>query len=208
MAQTAMQKPLFHFLRVFALCCSLSLISACTGLSPRTEEAFPERLSLQDFYLEGRFSLRQGNDNSAGRISWRHEGSKNNLLLSSPLGQGMAEISTDPMGARLLTHDGRLYESPDVESLTRQILGYPLPLERLTRWVRGEHGNYDKIEHDSLGRILRFRHEGWAIDYEYGDKRAESPPDRIFIERIGEFELRLKIDTWESLAPKNGQGQQ
>ena len=202
-----MQQPLFHFLRTFALVCFLPFMSACAVFSPGTEDAFPEQQSLQDFYLEGRFSLRQANQNYAGKISWRHEGSNNNLLLSSPLGQGMAEISTDHTGARLLMSDGRAYESPDVESLTKQILGYPLPLERLTRWVRGEHGDYTTIEYDALGRVRGFRHESWVVDYEYADQRAKSPPGRIFIERIGEFELRLKIDNWENLGSKSSRGQ-
>ena len=202
-----MQQPLFHFLRIFALVFFLPFMSACAVFSPSTEEAFPDQQSLQDFYLEGRFSLRQANQNYAGKISWRHEGLNNNLLLSSPLGQGMAEITTDHTGARLLMNDGRTYESPDVESLTKRTLGYPLPLERLTRWVRGEHGDYTTIEYDSLGRVRGFRHESWGVDYEYADQRAKSPPDRIFIERIGEFELRLKIDSWENLDSTSRRGQ-
>ena len=48
------------------------------------------------------------------------------------------------------------------------------------------------------GRPLRLRHEDWLIDYGYASDDPQAPPDRIFAVRAGGFELRLRIDEWNS----------
>lgn len=159
----------------------------------------PPRADLDVFSLEGRFSLRHEATNYSGRISWRHQGVNDTLLLSSPLGQGMAEITTSAQGARLATGDGKVYAAASVESLTQQVLGYPLPLAKLTDWVRGQSGAVDSSEHDAFGRLQRFSHEGWRIDYGYDSDDPQAPPNRIFAERAGGFDLRLRIDEWSSI---------
>jgi len=176
------------------------LLGGCANL-PSSSSRTPPRDALVAFTLEGRFSLRHEDKNYSGRLSWRHDGMNNELLLSSPFGQGIAEIVTSESGARLKSSDGRVYEASDAETLTRQVLGYPLPLDQLTDWVRGWGTTAGISERDALGRPLRLRHEDWLIDYGYTSDDPQAPPDRIFAERAGGFELRLRIDEWNSTSP-------
>lgn len=176
------------------------LLGGCANL-PLSSSTTPTRDALLVFTLEGRFSLRHEDKSYSGRLSWRHEGINNELLLSSPFGQGIAEIVTSESGARLKSSDGRVYEASDAETLTRQVLGYPLPLDQLTDWVRGWSAAAGISERDALGRPLRLRHEDWLIDYGYASDDPQAPPDRIFAERAGGFELRLRIDEWNSTSP-------
>ena len=186
--------------RSLGLILGVLLLGGCANLpsSPSTE---PPRDALLAFTLEARFSLRHQDKSYSGRLSWRHDGMNNELLLSSPLGQGMAEILTSESGARLKSSDGKVYEASDAETLTRQVLGYPLPLDQLTDWVRGLGATAGISERDALGRPLRLHHEDWLIDYGYSSDDPQAPPDRIFAERAGGFELRLRIDEWNSLSP-------
>jgi len=177
------------------------LISGCASLSPTPTGIAPAREALDAFSLEGRFSLRQENKNYSGKMSWRHQGADNTLLLSSPFGQGMAEITTRANGAQLTTSDGKLYTAADTETLTQQVLGYPLPLTQLTDWVRGRDDAPGLSERDTFGRPLRLSHEGWRIEYGYEGDDPAAAPSRIFAERTGGLELRLKIDEWTSLTP-------
>lgn len=178
------------------------LLYGCANI-PSSSSTPPTRDALAVFALEGRFSLRHEDRNYSGRLSWRHAGLNNELLLSSPFGQGMAEIVTSENGARLTGSDGRVYEASDAETLTRQVLGYPLPLDQLTDWVRGWDATGGIFERDALGRPLRLRHEDWRIDYGYASDDPKAPPDRIFAVRSGGFELRLRIDEWSSSSPGN-----
>ena len=184
--------------------CALALalhILFLGGCATSPSFPLPPQASLDAFALEGRFSLRYEDKNYSGRLSWRHEGADNTVLLSSPFGQGMAEISTRLHAARLITSDGKMYEAADAETLTRQVLGYPLPLARLADWVRGraESGN---AERDDFGRLVRLRHEDWAIECGYEGDDPQVPPVRVFAERADGMQLRLRIDEWNSMLPK------
>lgn len=177
------------------------LISGCASLPSSPPSAPPVREALDAFALEGRFSLRHENRNYSGKLSWRHQGADNTLLLSSPFGQGMAEIATSDIGAQLTTSDGKLYTAADTETLTQQVLGYPLPLTQLTDWVRGRDDAPGLAERDAFGRPLRLSHQDWRIEYGYEGDDPAAAPSRIFAERTGGLELRLKIDEWTSLTP-------
>jgi outer membrane lipoprotein LolB len=186
--------------RTLGLILGLLLIGGCASL-PSSPSTAPPRDALLAFTLEARFSLRHEDKSYSGRLSWRHDGMNNELLLSSPFGQGMAEIVTSESGARLTGSDGKVYVASDAETLTRQVLGYPLPLDKLTDWVRGWGAAAGISERDALGRPLRLRHEDWLIDYGYASDDPQAPPDRIFAERAGGFVLRLRIDEWNSASP-------
>lgn len=173
------------------------LLTACAAL-PSAQGEQPSRDSLADFSLEGRFALRYEEKNYSGRLSWRHLGNHNELLLSSPFGQGLAEIVSEPQQARLTLSDGKIYEAADAEMLTRQVLGYPLPLAQLTDWVRGRTAG-GEVDRDSFGRVLQLWHEAWKIEYDYADDEPQSPPSRIFAKNANGIELRLRIDQWRSL---------
>ena len=178
---------------------SVVFLGGCAALPSTPETALPARDALSDFSLAGRFSLRNEDKSYSGRVSWRHSGVNNEVLLSSPFGQGLAEISTSEEGARLTTSDGTVYVASDAETLTNQVLGYPLPLARLTDWVRGRGTAYGYAERDALGRLLRLRHEDWRVEYAYDGDDARSLPSRLFVERTGGLELRLRIDEWTAL---------
>ena len=176
-------------------------LGGCASL-PVSSVSVPPRNALAAFSLEGRFSLRHEDKNYSGRLSWRHDGENNTLLLASPFGQGLAEITTGANSARLTTSDGKSYEAADAETLTTRVLGYPLPLAQLTDWVRGRNTTAGVAELDGFGRPLRLRHEGWNIDYGYDGDDPLAPPSRVFAERAGGLEVRLRIDEWTSLPPE------
>lgn len=186
--------------RVFGVMLAASCLGACTTLLPPAEDGrLPQRDQIQSFALEGRFSLRHEDKSYAGRLSWRHAADKDELLLASPFGQGMAEIISDAAGARLTGSDGQSHVAVDAETLTQQVLGYPLPLTHLTDWVRGRGptGHFDTT--DNFGRPLRLRQDLWRIDYEYDSDDPQALPGRLFVQREGGLELRLRIDEWRRL---------
>lgn len=197
-----MSRDFFCAIRIGWLVLCSVLLTSCAGL-PSSRVETPGRDALDNFALEGRFSLRHEDRSYSGRLSWRHAGFSNELLLASPFGQGMAEISTDEAGARLTTSDGKLFSAPTVEELTTQVLGYPLPLAELTDWIRGR-ATAGAREIDGFGRLQRLRHEGWVIEFAYAADGLGEPPNRIIAERAGGFEIRLRIDEWNSLPPEEG----
>lgn len=176
------------------------LMSACAIAPPSPVGGTPARATLDAFSLEGRFSLRNEDKNYAGRLSWKHQGESDEVLLSSPLGQGLAEIVSNPQGARLTASDGKVYTAVDAETLTRDVLGYPLPLAQLSDWVRGQARGAEDSSIDEQGRPLSLRVATWRIEYGYENEDPAAPPNRLFAERLGGgLELRLRIDEWNRL---------
>jgi len=179
---------------------SALVLAGCAALPTRTPEvALLSRGALDNFIIEGRFSLRQDEQNHSGRLRWTHAAGGDELLLSSPFGQGVAEIVADAQRATLTTNDGKTYAAADAEALTEKVLGYRLPLSLLSDWVRGRVAPETVARRDELGRPVAMRHEDWRVDYEYDNDAPDALPGRLFAERIGVFELRLRIDEWTRL---------
>ena len=143
------------------------LVTACAIVPSSPVVDLPARATLDAFSLEGRFSLRNENKSYSGRLSWRHDLEGDRVLLSSPLGQGMAEIVSDTEGAHLTASDGQIYSAADTETLTRNVLGYPatavLPYSQaLSRFP----AHLQQMDMESNGKsVNRF---GEPIDYVTG----------------------------------------
>ena len=193
-----------------ALLATMLQLTGCASLSG-PELPPPARERLAAFALEGRFSLRQGEQSYAGRLTWQHAGAENVVLLASPFGQGLAEIVTDARGARLTASDGKVYAAADSAALTTQVLGYPLPIHRLVDWLRAREASAGAVERDALGRPVRLREDGWDIVYDYPERGADPvadaavAPQRLIATGAASeapIELRLRIDRWTVLPPE------
>ena len=116
----------------------LLLLAACAGL-PGFRAVPPLVLSPPPsvFHLEGRVSLKSNEESFSGGMAWRHESTHQELLLRTPLGQGVAELSGDAQGVELRDAQGRVHRAADAEALVRQALGVTLPLTGLSWWVVG-----------------------------------------------------------------------
>ena len=161
-------------------------LGACAGL--------PEvPLPPGGFELSGR--VRHGKKAASGRIFWRHTDDTDELLLTSPLGQGIARINRERDQFRLSTGDNREYRAADAESLTEQALGWRLPLAGLSDWVqaRASPGRPSEMRGDP-DRGLDLRQDGWHIAYE---EFREGRPFRLRMSRE-DLEIRLIVDRWKN----------
>ena len=105
-------------LRVSALL-ACGVLAGCAGAPPAL---LVGRDQVRDFALEARFVLRVSQpggspESSGGRLAWEHKNDKDRILISNPLGVGMAEIDVSPALSRLRTSDGQVRESADADAL-------------------------------------------------------------------------------------------
>lgn len=166
------------------------LLAACAELELRLPAD-----DLQ-FELAGRIAVRYRDEASSGNIAWRHGRSGDEILITSPLGQGVARIVRAGDGVVLVTPDGREHRAADAEVLTEEVLGFRLPLGGLADWVRARPGPgpYDE-RRDAAGRIAELQQSGWKVEYqEWGADRGL--PSRMKLTYPG-FELRLAIAQWK-----------
>lgn len=166
----------------------LLLAGACAQL----QTSVPED---QVFELTGRIAARQGEESFSGNLTWRHAGSVDELLLTSPLGQGIARIVRERGSVVLTTAEPREYRAPDAESLTEETLGFRLPLAGLADWVRGRPAARGAHRQETFpdGRLRLLEQSGWRI--EYLDYQG-GLPSRLRLTYPG-VDLRLAISSWK-----------
>jgi outer membrane lipoprotein LolB len=151
-----------------------------------------------EFELAGRIAVRYRDDAGSGNIAWRHGPDVDEMLLTTPFGQGIARLARKGGEITLTTQDGREFKAADAESLTEQVLGFRLPLVGLADWVRGRAAPNAAPEplmerRDKAGRLAELEQSGWKIRYlEY----ADALPSRLTLTFPG-LELRLAIADWK-----------
>ena len=151
----------------------------------------------QHFTASGRFALRHEDGSAAGRFSWQRQGESDSILLSDPLGRGIAEIVRTADGTRLTTADQRSLSAADADTLVHDALGYPLPVAGLSSWLIGQPAHPARaktLERNPQGRPLRLAEDGWLIDYRYEDSPL---PSRLTARWGEQIELRLIIEDWQ-----------
>ncbi|HUQ74593.1 MAG TPA: lipoprotein insertase outer membrane protein LolB [Burkholderiales bacterium] len=147
-----------------------------------------------DFDIVGRIAARYRQDAFTGNLVWRHAGNGDEMLISTPLGQGVARIVRDGNAVELTTSDGKSYRAADTESLTERTLGFRLPLEGMADWVQGRFSadSPAKTEKSDDGRLRSLEQRGWKVEYqEYDGQR----PSLMRLTYQG-IELRLAISQW------------
>ena len=133
-----------------------------------------------EFSLAGRIAARYRSEAFTGNIAWRHARTGDELLITTPTGQGVAQIVRQGDAVLLKTAEPREYRAADSESLTERVLGFPVPIEGLAEWVQGKPAP-------------ELESRGWRVEYqEYDEQRR---PRRMRLTYQG-IELRLAISQW------------
>jgi outer membrane lipoprotein LolB len=146
--------------------------------------------------MSGRIAVRHRDEATSGNLAWRHSAARDELLISSPLGQGIARLLRDSGAATLITSDGIEHRAPDAAALTERVLGFRLPLAGLADWVQGRAAAGAFLpRYDERGRLAALEQDGWTIEYlEYRDDGPR--PARLRLSYPG-LELRLAIAEWK-----------
>jgi outer membrane lipoprotein LolB len=155
---------------------------------------------LSAFEVSGRLSVRHGNDAVAAGFRWSHADERDELELTSPLGQTVALLSGDSAQVRLQAADGQVSTASDWSALTERGLGWPLPVQGLSFWIQGapRPGATFTIEAGDDGRAAVLRQDGWTIVYQSYAQTADASwrPSRLMLS-YPEVELRIVIDDWQ-----------
>lgn len=213
---------LFHLPRLprlmnlIALIALSTLLAACSSLPATTPlGARPERALIDTFNLDGRLSVRQ---EDAGRVRhqavhvyWQHSPTSDDILLSGPLGQGLARLQRDAGGARLQLADQRQFFADDWQTLARQLFDIELPWSSLAQWIIAlpvasmpsmPPAAADQAAVDAAGRLQWQQIGDWRIHYlRYESPAAQALPTLLEMRQTSAgtqvTEVKLSIDDWQ-----------
>lgn len=200
-----------YFLLYPLVLCFYSLLVGCASfvskspVAPVVETSIiePGEATLSvNFELMGRVSAKGGDQGFSGGVRWSHTGSDDNIHLLSPFGQIVAQIRSDKDIVLLTTSEHKIYRAKNVENLTKQVLGWRLPLLGLQYWVRGVSSPKTKseVDRDTGGRIIGLRQDGWVITYisYFPSQLIHTARPRVLVLNHNNLKIKLVIDNWET----------
>lgn len=191
---------------VFLLAGGVALaVGGCAAWQPAAivsqRSALPELKPVSHFKLEGRLSVKAEDRNFSGGLLWDRKAEAETLLLSTPLGQGVAEIRRLASGVVLTDADGNTHTADSGEMLLQRVVGIQLPVEGLVFWLSAlpRPGSTFRAEQEETGRVAVLEQDGWRIEYgRYRQVDGRWLPAKVFARRGDELEFRLVVDAWQT----------
>ncbi|RXZ44791.1 lipoprotein insertase outer membrane protein LolB [Crenobacter cavernae] len=153
-------------------------------------ESTAQRPADTPFAAAGRIAVNADGRGHYGNFEWQHRAERDELSILSPVGSTVARLTRDDSGVALEA-DGQTRRAPDVETLTADALGYPLPLENLAWWIRGLAAPGVPVEKTADG----IEQEGWRIRF-IADDAGGPVPRRVELARDG-LSIKLVTHRWQ-----------
>ena len=183
-------------LRLLFAAALIVLTAGCAMLQPAATQVRPAREAIEAFRIEGRIAVRRAGESFSAGIDWRHDAQSDEIVVSGPLGQGLARLTSGAGAALLETADQKRYVAADMDGLSEMVFGTPLPVSGLGRWVLGRPAVDGLARVDAAGRLVRLTEQGWVIDYLRYESEAPDALPELLQARRDDVEVRLKIDGW------------
>lgn len=192
-------------MRIFFIAAAL-LIGACSTPPQQSSSNLPSLRSAyrENISLTGRLSVSYQQYGKAqamqGKFSWDQHKDATHIALFSPLGQTIAQIAITPNLATLKQTGAPVRMATDINTLTLDALGWPIPVAGLRDWLQGFSRDERGVKPVSSSA---FRNADWQINYVswQGEPDAAMYPKRIDLRHVsaktGEIGLKIVIDSWQ-----------
>jgi len=188
------------FRRVLVLAACAAALAGCATTSAPLSQA-PVAAYRDTVTLAGRLSVNYQKDGQpqsiTGKFNWQQVPGRIDVSLASPLGQTIAAISVTPESATLNQAERAPRVAKDLETLTRDSLGWALPVSGLRDWLQGYATGADGQRFTaSPANDHVVTKDGWRLRFvSWQDADTAAPqPKRIDAERnIGGDALAIRI---------------
>jgi outer membrane lipoprotein LolB len=211
-------RPVLIWLNRCAFALSTALLASCASTVPNEQSDTSEQVFLasrtyhEAIDMSGRLSIRyQANGSEQalhGSFNWSQRPGRILVSLLSPLGQTMATIESTPSETILRQPGQAPRAASDVDTLTAETLGWPLPVSGLRHWLQGftvDAGGRRAIAAPAQNVMPQATaQDGWRLNYASWNTDAALPhPKRLDLQRTtpqaGDVDIRLIIDTFQPL---------
>lgn len=187
----------------------LLALSGCATQNPKTPEVPNKELQwtlhqqaiapINGWQISGKLGVRAPKDSGSATLFWLQRQDYFDIQLTGPLAIGSARLSGRLDDATLaLSNQGR-FQDQSAEALLQKGLGWRLPLQQLTWWVRGLPApdlTYSMTLNDS-GTLRTLAQTDWQITYvSYTDAAGITLPERIRLQGA-DLQVTLVIKEWQ-----------
>lgn len=200
-------KQLIFLLAVISLtaCTTLPQHSFVADPDKRWEQRQPELSEINDWHLNGRVAIINGQESWHLNMKWQRHDDKYILDLSGPFGAGHAQLTGTPDGVILVDSDEQVFFADSPERLLQEVTGLQMPVKSLLFWMRGlPNWNIDKEKQnlDEYGRLALLQQDDWRVRFKrYNNVETHELPQKIFIDRNG-LKVKIFVDEWDLKSKK------
>ncbi|WP_028536082.1 lipoprotein insertase outer membrane protein LolB [Paludibacterium yongneupense] len=174
-----------------ALTASIALGACASHDAPFAPQAASQSRLDAPFSASGRLAVRYDGRGELANFDWIHSAARDELSINTPLGNTVARLVRDSGGVELTQGEDR-WRAADVEALSRQRLGWELPLSGLAWWIRGYTAPGLPASVDAEGLLHQ---AGWTIRFVSDADAPSVYPSRVELSR-GDLSIRLLTSTW------------
>jgi outer membrane lipoprotein LolB len=183
--------PLYRSLRPLRLVPALAMaavLAGCATGSAHLSDPNAAAVAYRDTIdLSGRLTVTYHKDgqphNIIGLFNWTQQPGRIDVSLDSQLGSTLAQITVTPQSATLTQSGHPPRTDKDIDGLTRQTLGWSLPVNGLADWLQG-------YATDAAGKRFSaspasnsvFTNDGWQLrfpEWQDGPKGSSGAVPRI-----------------------------
>lgn len=180
------------------LCAAALALAGCAQHPVAQVPALPAAEAPADFTLRGKIGFRIGERGGSAALVWQEDGGNYRLELSGPLGQGAARLTGD---ANRVTVEmrGETHRSNDPQALLAELVGWPVAIDALAFWVRGQPAPGDDalVQQDGAGRTVRIEQHGWQVRLDRYDGRSGYDLPYLLVADGGDSRITLSVNQWQ-----------
>ncbi len=163
--------------------------------SPITGSVTGNAAALTNWSARGRLGINSPAQSGSGAFDWQQQPGLSQVNLRGPAGMGGLILTLRGQQWEVAASDGSTYSADAARAELEQRLGVVLPLESLSRWLRGlpdDRSGYQWLDADQATLVQA----GWQIHYDaWAQQGAVRLPVRLSLSK-DEVRVTVKIQEW------------
>ena len=151
-----------------------------------------------DWSLAGRLAVSDSKDGGSGNLRWEQTENGSRMDFHGAMGRGAWRMTSNASGARLELADGTIHDAGSVDMLVRSQLGWDIPVDSLSWWVRGlaAPGGYQERRLGEEGDLQELLQDGWTVTFgKYRSFGGAMLPVKVSA-RQADWKIKLAIRDW------------
>lgn len=150
-------------------------LASCASLPKEAQNWQAYHQEKLDFYSSGRLSIQQNEHGSHGNYNWENStGTVSLISILTPLGNTIGKLCKDKQGIVITDMAGRKYTGNSSTELSKQLLGYAIPLDYLDLWLNGYYSPLIPFQIQNQTLIQ----DGWKITLTRNEQKL---PKKLFL---------------------------
>ena len=166
---------------------ALLLLAACAQPNFPQQNSWQAAEQVQDFSADGRLAVKVEGKGSYANFDWTYQNAVQTIDVNTPLGSTVGRLCQDSEGVLAVDSKGKVYQAETAEELSRQLLGFALPVQYLHIWADGKRVANAPYRLLPDGRLEQFN---WTITR---STNSEGKPKILQLENA-KLNVRLVFD--------------